>query len=46
MSLRLTLFAAATLATAFGISLALGRWGAGENADLSALARDFSAARS
>ena len=39
MSLRLTLFAAATLATAFGISLALGRWGAGENADLSALAR-------
>jgi hypothetical protein len=38
MTFRLALLAAAALAAAFGISLALGRWGAGENADLPTLA--------
>jgi hypothetical protein len=39
MSLRPALFAAATLVTAFGTCLVLGRWGAGRNADLSAIAQ-------
>jgi hypothetical protein len=38
MSLRPALLAAAALAAAFGSCLALGRWGAGGNATLSALA--------
>jgi hypothetical protein len=39
MSLRAAPFAAATFVIAFGISLALSRWGAGENAALPTLAR-------
>ena len=41
MTLRPALLAAAALAAALYASLALGRWGAGENRDLAAIAREL-----